>query len=299
MYARQLRAGVADLRLSVLSDASYARPARRRPLHLAFGCRRFFVLGLKGMQLKSGAVILARWSSSRFYGKALANVAGKPLIDHVIDRARRIGRVDDLVLATSNDVADNRIADHAVAHGVTVFRGSLDDVSNRVLSCARCRGWTHFARINGDCPFLDPALIDKAINTLIGSKLDMVTNVLTRSYPYGVSAEVFLTAAMERAYQSMTEPEDFEHVSRYCYRNPDAFRIHNLVNPAGDWSDVHLTVDKPADVQRLERMVAALDSAVDSADTKAIVATYRATATTKPRQTAPRQAPKPAGALSC
>ena len=282
-----------------LLDRSFARPARRRPLHLRFAGCRFVEPGSKGNPLKVGAIILSRWSSSRFYGKALATVAGKPLIDHVIDRARRIGRVEDLVLATSTDAADNRIVDHAVTRGVTVFRGSLDDVSNRVLSCARCRGWTHFARINGDCPFIDPVLIDKAINTLTGSKLDMVTNVLTRSYPYGVSAEVFLTAAMERAYQSMTEPEDFEHVSRFCYRNPDAFRIHNMVNPAGDWSDVHLTVDKPADVQRLERMVAALDGPVDSAATNAIVAAYRATATTQPRQVAPRPSRKPAGALSC
>lgn len=252
------------------------------------------------MGLKTGAVILARWSSSRFYGKALANVAGKPLVDHVIDRARRIRRVDDLVLATSTDAVDNRIAEHAVARGISVFRGSLNDVANRVLSCARCRGWTHFARINGDCPLIDPALIDKAINMLTGSKLDMVTNVLTRSYPYGVSAEVFLTAAMERAYQSMSDPEDFEHVSRYCYRNPDAFRIHNMVNPAGDWSDVHLAVDKPVDVHRLERVIAELEGPIESVSIKTLVAAYRATATEQQcRATATRQPRKPVGALAC
>jgi len=270
-----------------------------RPLHLEFVIRGIVELASKGNPLRTGAVILARWSSSRFYGKALAKVAGKPLIDHVIDRARRIRRIDDLVLATSTDAADNRIAERAVARGVSVFRGDLNNVANRVLSCARCRGWTHFARINGDCPLIDPALIDKAIRTLIGSKLDMVTNVLTRTYPYGVSAEVFLTAAMERAYHSMSDPEDFEHVSRYCYRNSDAFRIHNLVNRAGDWSDVHLTVDKPVDVHRLERVIAELEGPMESVSIKAIVAAYRATTEQQLRVTAPQQSRKRVGALAC
>ncbi len=226
--------------------------------------------------MKVGALIIARMNSSRCPGKALRDVAGKSLIDRVVERARRIRSANELVVATTLEKADDTLADHCRGLGVAVFRGPADNVAKRVVDCAAASDWSHFVRINADCPFLDPGLVDSGIRRLVDDLLDLVTNVEPRSYPYGVAVEVFRTNAFRRAYRWMTYPDEFEHVSRYFYRHRDQFRIGHLPPADADYSGVRLTVDTEDDLQRAAVLMEHLGPACESSSWREVVAAYRA-----------------------
>ena len=226
--------------------------------------------------MKIAAVILARMSSRRLPGKMLRKLAGRPLIDHVIDRACRIRSVAQPVIATSDESSDDCLAAHCEARPVDVFRGALDNAARRVRDCAVEYGWDYFARINGDSPFLDPDLIERGLGRAIEGGLDLVTNLQPRTYPYGVTVEVFAMQAYQAAFARMSRPEDLEHVSAFFYRHLAEFRYVNLVSPNGNNADVHLTIDDEADLVRAEALIRGLGPGYDRAGLDRIVTTYRA-----------------------
>ena len=200
-------------------------------------------------------IVPARLDSSRLPGKALLQVNGVPLIGYVLKRARRIVGLSALVIATSARRVDDPLEKFGRVHGVPIFRGSLDDVAGRLLSCARLYEADYFIRLNGDSPFLDPDLIDQGIALCLQSGADLVTNLIGRTFPHGIAVEIVRTAAFECAYASMDDPQDREHVTRYLYYHSEAFRIEAMVSPAAELSKAHMTVDTPADFKAFERLV--------------------------------------------
>lgn len=205
-----------------------------------------------------GAIVAARLESSRLPGKALATVAGRPLLWYVVARLRasvRVGR--RIALATTDRSVDDALETWAREAGIPCYRGQTEDVAGRMLGCARWSGLAWFARVNGDSPFVMPSLLDQAAEIALTDPCDVVTNLMPRSFPYGVAVELFATEAYGRAHARMTEPEDREHVSRYVYRHPDEFRIRAISCPEGDLSAGRLTVDTPEDLEAFRRFVAA------------------------------------------
>ena len=134
-------------------------------------------------------VIQARMSSSRLPGKVMLQVCGKPMLQHQIERIRRCTRIDTLVVATSDHSEDQPIEDLCRTLDVAVFRGSLDDVLDRMVRAARphAPGW--MVRLTGDCPLADPQVIDGVIGAGIGADADYCSNALTPSFPDGLDAE--------------------------------------------------------------------------------------------------------------
>lgn len=226
--------------------------------------------------MTTAAIILARMTSKRLPGKVLCRLAGRPLIDHVIDRARTIPSVTQVVVATSVDASDDRLADHCRDRGVAVFRGSLDDASRRVRDCAETYGCDYFARVNADSPFLDAALIEHGLNRAVADSLDLVTNLRPRTWPYGIAVEVFSARTYRNAYERMDRPEDFEHVSAFFYRHLAEFRYANLVSPDGDHTDARLTIDDEADLVRAEELIRRLGPGYDRAPLSRVIAASRA-----------------------
>ena len=223
-----------------------------------------------------GAVILARTSSRRLPGKVLRLLAGKPLVDHVIDRTCRIPSVSRPVVATSDDPSDDSLAAHCCARGVSVYRGALDNAAMRVRDCARAHGWDYFARVNADSPFLDPTLIERGLRRALDERLDFVTNLQPRTYPYGIAVEVFSRDAFERAYDRMSLPDDYEHVGAYFHRRLTEFRYANLACAERHPTDVRLTIDTEADLIRAEDAITQLGSGQEGASWQQVAAAYRA-----------------------
>jgi len=228
------------------------------------------------LRMTAAAIILARTTSERLPDKVLRRLAGRPLIDHVVDRARTIPSVSQVVIATSDDASDDRLADHCRDRGVAVFRGSLNDVARRVRDCADAFACDYFARINADSPFLDAELIERGIDRALREGLDFVTNLRPRTWPYGIAVEVFSTRAFRRAYERMSQPEEFEHVSTYFYRHLEEYRFTNLVCTAGNHADVRLTIDDEADLIRAEELIRRLGPDYEWAPLSRVVEASRA-----------------------
>ena len=199
-----------------------------------------------------GLVVFARLDSRRLPGKALCDVAGRPLLGRVLDRVRAVQPVMPVIVATSDRALDDPIAMFAEAEGVEVFRGSADDVVGRALACAETFGLSAIVRISGDSPFIDPALIEQCIARFETAepRLDLVTNIMPRSFPAGVSVEIIGIGALRLMAREAASPEEREHVTLYMYRNATRFRIENVVAPDARYECVTLTVDEPRDLDR-------------------------------------------------
>lgn len=201
--------------------------------------------------MRIGALILARLDSSRLPGKALADVAGRPLIDYVRERAMAVTGLDAVVLATSDRAVDEPLEAFAKTNGLLVYRGDVADVAGRCLAAAEAHGLDAFVRVNGDSPFLDLDLVATAIARMRAPDgPDFVTNLRPRSYPYGVSVEVVRTAIYRQLYVRFTTSDEREHVTKGIYDRLNDLRWENVVNPAGDETGLHATVDTPDDLDR-------------------------------------------------
>jgi 3-deoxy-manno-octulosonate cytidylyltransferase (CMP-KDO synthetase) len=124
---------------------------------------------------KALGIIPARWASTRFPGKPLHPIAGKPLLQHVWEASRRAKRLDQLIIATD----DFRIAEAAFAWGAEVTLTSANHTSgtDRVAEvAAKTKQFAHIVNIQGDEPLVEPKLIDRLVRELQRDRdLEMVT----------------------------------------------------------------------------------------------------------------------------
>lgn len=203
------------------------------------------------------AIIQARLGSTRFPRKIFAELAGYPLIHHVVERVTASKRVDQIVLATTVNPLDNDLAEWARSNGVTTFRGSEADVLNRFAGAALEVGADIVVRVTADDPFKDPTIIDDAIDLLVREGLAFAYNNSPPSYPEGLDTEVFTSTALQKAEAESRDPFEREHVTQYFYRHPEIFPQANL-RFAEDLSYLRWTIDTPADYEMAKTVYSAL-----------------------------------------
>lgn len=209
------------------------------------------------MSTRTLAIVQARMSSTRLPGKVLLPLGGQPLIGFMLHRVRRATTVDEIVLATSTDASDDALADAVSAMGVAVHRGSLDDVLARFVGAAQGREADVLVRLTGDCPLIDPALIDRAVLHLRQHRLDYVNNCEPAAYPDGLDVEVFTRQALLRTQAEAALASEREHVTPYM-RSPQAgMRRGHLRGPL-DLSALRWTVDHADDLAVVRALVDAL-----------------------------------------
>ncbi len=200
-------------------------------------------------------IIQARIGSSRLPGKVLERVARKPILQYVVERVARCRGAGVAVVATSTEAADDPIAKFCEKQNVACFRGPLEDVAERFRRTLEAYPCDAFVRVNADSPLLDPHIVDRGIDLFRRGGLDLVTNTFPRTYPSGQSVEVVNAETFRRACEQMRDPEDREHVTRYFYRNADAFRILNFTS-GRDCTGVHMAVDEPRHLKTFAAIVA-------------------------------------------
>ena len=205
-----------------------------------------------------GAIILARLDSNRLPGKGLISVRGKPILAYVLERARKIRGVNEIVLATSSRPIDDPLESFVENHGIRIFRGPLNDVAGRVLGCAREFGFDAFLRINGDSPFIDFNTISLGLGIFRSGKYDIVTNVLKRTFPIGMSVEIISTDVFARGYKKMATQEHHEHVTKYFYDNYSELSICNIESGDKNLASIHLAIDTENDLKRFRWMIDAM-----------------------------------------
>ncbi len=191
------------------------------------------------------AVIQARMNSKRLPRKAMLDLAGKPLIHHVIERTKAIEGVDNIVLATTTEDNNREICDIAESHGIKVFNGSVHNVLERFIGVINNDSSNFIIRITGDNPFTDPYYASLAVRFAIksGADLSSVTNI-----PIGTAVELIKTSALKKTHVLCSEQYHREHVTPFMKENPDLFTI--IRTPAASvipFESLRLTVDTPED----------------------------------------------------
>lgn len=187
-------------------------------------------------------ILQARMSSSRLPGKVLKPIMGKPILAYEINRIKQSLKIDKLVLATSNNEDDNQLEELAKSLDIDYFRGDLNNVLKRFYDCAVFYKADTVVRLTGDCPAIDPKIIDEVVSLHISSKSDYTSNTLYRTFPDGLDVEVFDFKTLEYAYNNATEKDDLEHVTKYIYTNKDKFKLANYRNDI-DYSYIRWTLD--------------------------------------------------------
>jgi len=212
------------------------------------------------------AIIQARMSSSRLPGKVLLELAGKPMLQWVVERTRRAASVQLVMVATTSDPADDAVAAFCAAQGYPCARGSVYDVLDRYYQAA-CgvpalnggAGADVIVRITADCPVIDPQVIDHTVAEFLRSGVDFAANRLPppwkRTYPIGLDTEVCSFAALERAWKEAQLPFEREHVMPYLYDEPGRFKTL-LLHHEPDCGAFRWTVDTPQDLELLQRILA-------------------------------------------
>lgn len=194
------------------------------------------------------AIIQARHGSTRLPAKVLADIAGKPLLEHVIDRVRRCRHVQGVVLATTRLPEDDALQTLAVRLDVPVTRGDEEDVLARFALAAREHGASTIVRITADDPFKDPQVIDRVIEAFLESGADYASNALEPSYPEGLDVEVISLEALLRADREATRPFEREHVTPYVWERPETFSLVNVRHEGPDLSRWRWTCDTAEDL---------------------------------------------------
>jgi glutamate-1-semialdehyde aminotransferase/spore coat polysaccharide biosynthesis protein SpsF (cytidylyltransferase family) len=210
------------------------------------------------------AIIQARMGSTRLPGKTLVDLGGRPMLAHVVERARLIPGVQGVIIATTDRPADSAILDFAAREGLPAYAGSENDVLDRFYQTARRFDVSVVVRVTPDCPLLDPAVAGRVVRRFVDAagSLDYVSNTQPPTFPDGLDTEVFSFAALERAWHEATLASEREHVMPYIWKHPERFRLANVVAQR-DLSKLRWTVDTAADLEFVRAVHARLgDSGV-------------------------------------
>ena len=199
--------------------------------------------------MKVVAIIQARMSSSRLPGKVLMPLAGRPVLDHVVNRIRACRTVQDVWVATSTDETDDVIAHWCQEHGVNVYRGSLHDVLDRYHQAMLLSQADAVVRITADCPAIDPTIVDEVVDGFKAGGYEFYG--LSGEFPDGLDCTVFARSALERAWREAKLPSEREHVGPYIEKHPEWFKSGGLKKFSG-LSHHRWTLDEPRDYQFLE-----------------------------------------------
>lgn len=200
------------------------------------------------------AIIQARTGSTRLPGKMTAEIEGRPIVWHVINGVKQSARVEKIVLATTDKEEDKILLEKAQECGVESYAGSEDDVLDRYYQAARKFGGEIIVRVTGDCPLIDPEVIDKVVNAFEESGADYASNVCPPTYPDGLDVEVFSFKALENAWKNATLKSEREHVTPYITKNIGLEKMVNVENDE-DLSHLRLTVDEQEDLELVREII--------------------------------------------
>ena len=206
-----------------------------------------------------GIVVQVRLGSSRLPRKALIDVEGKPLLQHLCERMRLCRRADDFIVATSDQQQDEEIEDACRAWKVPVWRGPEKDLTSRLLGVARTHDIDAMVRVTGDNPLTDPEGIDEMICAFRENRGEatIAHNVHRNGYPYGTGAEIASRALLEICDRELESPDEREGFMTFARQHAERFKCIKLDGPSHLLRpDYFLTVDFPEDVALQKKIFA-------------------------------------------
>ena len=200
-----------------------------------------------------GAIIQARTGSTRLPRKIFLEIQGKIILEHVVDRVKRIKNCRKIVLATTNKEQDNALEQVAEELNLSLFRGSEENVLDRFYQAAKKFEIDPIIRITADCPLLDPEVSSKVVSFYLEGDYDYASNTRPPTFPDGLDTEIFSFDALEKSHEEAELLSEKEHVTAYIANHPEIFRMGNVIGEQ-DMSDLRLTLDEKKDLILIEEI---------------------------------------------
>lgn len=202
--------------------------------------------------MKTIAIVQARMGSTRLPNKVMRPIVGMPMIELLLRRLSKASRISKIIVATSTDSRNQSLVDHVRALGYEVFQGSETDVLDRYFQAALPHKPDAVVRITGDCPLIDPEVVDQIIEAYETHEVDFMANTRPPTFPDGLDAAVISFSALCITHKEARDSYDREHVTPYI-RESGKFRIGNFSNST-DCSDERWTVDEEVDIEVIENI---------------------------------------------
>jgi spore coat polysaccharide biosynthesis protein SpsF len=207
------------------------------------------------------ATIEARMTSKRFPGKVLADCMGITMLERLVWRLKSVPNIDEIVIATTTNIEDNILVELASKLGVKFFRGSEENVFDRVIQAAMFIEGDTVVEITGDCPLIDPVLIEQMVEIFLHNSIDYLSNCEKPSYPAGMEIQVVSLKALQRSYRMTELALDREHVTLHIRKNPKIFRQMHLIAPRElRFPELSVTLDELADLEVIKSVIESLEA---------------------------------------
>lgn len=203
--------------------------------------------------MKIVAIIQARTGASRLPGKVLMDIGGKKTIELVWERVCKSQKVDEIWLATTVNPVDDELYYFVVDKKIKCYRGSEDDVLDRYYQTALLANPDVVVRITGDCPLIDPSLIDEAVRAFLAGDYDYVSNTHPPTFPDGLDVEVFSFSVLKKTWVEAVLKSEREHVTSYIWKHPEKFKLKNIENKK-NYSQERWTLDTKEDLEFIRRV---------------------------------------------
>jgi len=208
--------------------------------------------------MKVVATIEARMNSKRLQGKSLMKIVDKPMLELLIERVKKAKNIDEIIIATSSNNENDKIENLANKMSVKCYRGSEEDVLDRVLCAAKSINADLIVELWGDSPLIDPNIIDKMIEYFQNNEYDCIGTTLPnfpKTYPIGFSVLVFPTKILEEVEKLTDSTVDRENVSNYIYEHPEIYKIAPFPCPDElNEPTIRLTVDEKEDFELISKI---------------------------------------------
>lgn len=215
---------------------------------------------MEAMKKKVVAIVQARMSSTRLPGKVMMKIGEKPMIEVLLLRLSKSRLIDEVILATGENPSNKSLIHHVNKLGIKCVIGSDSDVLNRYVKATKESAAETVVRITGDCPLIDPELVDSVIKRYMDSNFDYLSNSNPPTFPDGLDVEVFSSSALFLADDLATESYDREHVTPFI-RNSDLFSKGIFANEK-DLSSLRWTVDEHADFEVISSIFSAFNNEI-------------------------------------
>ena len=204
-------------------------------------------------------ILQCRLNSSRLPNKAIKTIVNKKMIEHQIERLKRCKNINNIILCTSTNIENNILINIANEMDIKYFRGSEDNVLERFYQCAKKYKSKNIIRCTGDCPLIDPLLIDLLCENFVKKKINHLNfrnKDITRNnnFPDGFDAEIFTFEVLEEAYKNDNSDFGKEHVTPYIVKKygKNYCQIPNVEKYNLD--NFHYSVDTEEDFKKIEEI---------------------------------------------
>jgi spore coat polysaccharide biosynthesis protein SpsF len=203
--------------------------------------------------MKINISIEARMTSSRLPGKVLKSINGIQNLELMVNRIKNSQYINDIIIATTTNPQDDEIVNWCKGNDISYFRGSENNVYERVLYTHEKYNSDIIVELTGDCPLLEKSIVDETIKCYLENDFDYVSNCLEITYPIGLAVQVYSYKTLKSiSMNRKLDYQDMEHVTPYLYTS-GKYKVYNIeASQKHNMSDLSITLDTIEDFELIE-----------------------------------------------